>query len=155
MAPAKYAHQIISEHLRNKILSENYAVGDKLPSTASIAGTYNVSVVTAVKSVKKLVDEGILQTRRGVGISVKRLPERKVSDQKTILAIGSIHQPVVLSKYERVSIAECIPGWQLFETSIDDENCKDLHAYLDRFFKTHNYDYYILKSVSEEVKRYF
>lgn len=48
-----------------KHLSENYSVGDKIPSHEELANTLNVSVKTIHDSIKQLSKDGIVLSRRG------------------------------------------------------------------------------------------
>ncbi|NIA31696.1 MAG: GntR family transcriptional regulator, partial [Actinobacteria bacterium] len=154
MGPVKYAHQIVKEQLRDKILDENYEIGDKLPTISLIADAFNVSVVTAVKSVKELVEDGILETRRGVGITVKRLPKRRVSEKKSIL---SINQSVSTWQPEMRKIFEtAMPGWQILETHVDEANPnKYSEAFLDDFIKDHPFPVYVLTNAPRRFQEYF
>ena len=53
-----------AERLKSYII-DNYAEGDKLPANMELASMFNVSVKTIHDSVKVLVKDGILYTRRG------------------------------------------------------------------------------------------
>jgi len=144
----------LKTQIRDAIVQNGLSVGDRLPTVSEMAEEYGVSRNTVLRAIRRLVKQGILESRRYHGIVVRNIPKSKPSRQ-SVLAIGSIHQSGALSKQERSSIIQCMPGWQLFETFIDDENCEDLDGYLDEFLRTHGYDVYILASVSEGVKRYF
>jgi len=78
-------YEINSDTLVNKIerelkdlISKNYSVGDKLISHYEISDTFKVSIKTIHDAMKRLVAQGILQSRRGrYGTSIMRIPSDK------------------------------------------------------------------------------
>ena len=65
----------ISRQIRAKILSEDLAGGDALPSIRVLAKEQRVSVITVQRSYDDLEREGLLQSRRGKGFWVAPIPE--------------------------------------------------------------------------------
>src|SRR5436190_1703971 len=45
--------------------------GDPLPSVRNVAAEYRVNPLTVLKGYQQLVDEGLVETRRGLGMFVK------------------------------------------------------------------------------------
>jgi GntR family transcriptional regulator len=45
--------------------------GDVLPSVRNVAADYRVNPLTVLKGYQQLVDEGLVETRRGLGMFVK------------------------------------------------------------------------------------
>src|SRR5690242_11764088 len=45
--------------------------GDPLPSVRTVAADYRVNPLTVLKAYQELVDEGLVETRRGLGMFVK------------------------------------------------------------------------------------
>ena len=45
--------------------------GDPLPSVRSVAAEYRVNPLTVLKAYQELVDEGLVETRRGLGMFVR------------------------------------------------------------------------------------
>jgi len=45
---------------------------DPLPSVRNVAGEYRVNPLTVLKAYQELVDEGLVEKRRGLGMFVKR-----------------------------------------------------------------------------------
>jgi GntR family transcriptional regulator len=45
--------------------------GDPLPSVRNVASEYRVNPLTVLKAYQELVDEGLVETRRGLGMFVK------------------------------------------------------------------------------------
>lgn len=62
----------IKNNLINDILNGKYAVGSKLPSERFLAEEYNVSRVTARKSLDELISRNYAEIHKGKGTFVKR-----------------------------------------------------------------------------------
>jgi GntR family transcriptional regulator len=58
----------IRERLVSMILDGRLSAGDALPSVRSIATELQVNPLTAMKAYQSLVDEGIVEKRRGMGM---------------------------------------------------------------------------------------
>ncbi len=68
-------HAQISRQIRAKILSEDLAGGDPLPSIRGLAREQRVSVITVQRAYDDLEREGLVQSRRGKGFWVAAVPE--------------------------------------------------------------------------------
>ena len=64
----------ISRQIRAKILSEDLAGGDALPSIRGMAKGQRVSVITVQRAYEDLEREGLVRSRRGKGFWVAPLP---------------------------------------------------------------------------------
>ncbi|MBV9572805.1 MAG: GntR family transcriptional regulator [Acidobacteriales bacterium] len=66
--------QPIYRQLRDRvvamILDGVFKEGDPLPSVRSVAAEYRVNPLTVLKGYQQLVDEGLVETRRGLGMFV-------------------------------------------------------------------------------------
>jgi len=62
--------QSIAEWLEDAILSDIYEEGGQVPSITEISMQYNINPATALKGVNLLVDSGLLQKKRGMGMFV-------------------------------------------------------------------------------------
>lgn len=85
------------------LINRNYQVGDKLMSHYELSDTLKVSIKTVHDAMKRLVDQGIIQAKRGrYGTFITRLPsEKQVITDKA----GEIFAPAAqasLYNYERV-----------------------------------------------------
>ncbi|PJJ61630.1 GntR family transcriptional regulator [Compostimonas suwonensis] len=72
----------ISEQIENDILGGSLAEESQIPSTNEFAAFYRINPATAGKGVARLVDDGILYKKRGIGMFVTtgardRLIERR------------------------------------------------------------------------------
>ena len=68
-------HQPIYRQLRDRvvamILEGVLNEGDPLPSVRSVAGDFRVNPLTVLKAYQQLVDEQLVETRRGLGMFVR------------------------------------------------------------------------------------
>src|SRR5881397_1300941 len=68
-------HQPIYRQLRDRgahmILDGVLNEGDPLPSVRNVAADYRVNPLTVLKGYQQLVDEGLVETRRGLGMFIK------------------------------------------------------------------------------------
>lgn len=60
----------IKKIVRDKILSNEYAPGDSIPSEAQLQKMYNVSRITARQAIAQLESEGLVERARGKGTRV-------------------------------------------------------------------------------------
>jgi GntR family transcriptional regulator len=56
----------LSEEIAEGVLSE----GDRVPSTNDLAAYYRINPATAAKGISLLIDDGLLEKRRGIGMFV-------------------------------------------------------------------------------------
>ena len=154
-ADLKHIYLQVKERLWKEILDRNLEVGDKLPTISEIAARYNVGRDTAIKAVKELVQEGIVESRRRAGITVRNVPQRQHVKRKSILAIVR-GGPLFISDDMRDAIWESLPGWRLFQTRINGAESKGYsNKTLDDFISHNQYEVYLLISVNPKLKEYF
>ena len=60
----------IAERLSSDIVDGTLPEGSRVPSTNEFAAFYRINPATAAKGIKVLVDDGILEKRRGIGMFV-------------------------------------------------------------------------------------
>jgi GntR family transcriptional regulator len=60
----------IAGQLADDIVDGQLAEGSRVPSTNELAGFYRINPATAAKGINMLVDEGVLEKRRGIGMFV-------------------------------------------------------------------------------------
>ena len=78
----------IAEQVENDIIEGSLPEGGQIPSTNEFAAFLRVNPATALKGVNRLVDDGIVEKRRGIGMFVtagarERLIERRRADFAT------------------------------------------------------------------------
>lgn len=62
----------VKEDIEKKIKEEVYIEGEALPSEIALIDQYNVSRTTIRQAVEQLVNDGLLERRRGKGTFVKK-----------------------------------------------------------------------------------
>jgi DNA-binding transcriptional regulator YhcF (GntR family) len=60
----------IAEQLADDIVGGGLAEGARVPSTNELAAFYRINPATAAKGINLLVDDGVLEKRRGIGMFV-------------------------------------------------------------------------------------
>jgi len=60
----------IAEQLADDIVDGSLAEGTRVPSANELAAFYRINPATAAKGINLLVDEGVLEKRRGIGMFV-------------------------------------------------------------------------------------
>jgi DNA-binding transcriptional regulator YhcF (GntR family) len=60
----------IAEQLADDIVDGSLAEGARVPSTNELAAFYRINPATAAKGINLLVDDGVLEKRRGIGMFV-------------------------------------------------------------------------------------
>lgn len=75
----------IAERVENDIIEGRTPEGGQIPSTNEFAAFLRINPATALKGVNRLVDDGIVEKRRGIGMFVTpgakaRLIERRRAD---------------------------------------------------------------------------
>lgn len=86
-------HAQMSRQIRAKILSEDLAGGEALPSIRGLAKEQRVSVITVQRAYDDLEREGLLRSRRGKGFFVSAIPEgrkRKMAETRFEAALAEL-----------------------------------------------------------------
>jgi len=74
-APSQLYEQVAAE-IRRAIADGEAKPGERLPPAKDLAAILGVNTNTALRALRELRDEGLLEFRRGRGISVAGTPER-------------------------------------------------------------------------------
>ncbi|MDX1501353.1 MAG: GntR family transcriptional regulator [Thermoanaerobaculia bacterium] len=61
----------IRDRVVARVLEGTLAEGDPLPSVRTVAAEYRINPITVLKGYQELVAEGVVETRRGLGMFVK------------------------------------------------------------------------------------
>jgi GntR family transcriptional regulator len=60
----------LRDQVVDRILDGSFAEGDAVPSVRQVASDYNINHLTVAKAYQELVDDGLLEKRRGLGMFV-------------------------------------------------------------------------------------
>jgi GntR family transcriptional regulator len=85
------------------ILDGTLAEGDALPSVRTVASKFHLNPITVSKSYQTLVDEGLVEKRRGLGMFVCKGARRKLisSEREKFL---TEEWPSMLSRIEQLGL---------------------------------------------------
>jgi GntR family transcriptional regulator len=75
-------YQQVAAKIRRAIADGEAKPGERLPPTRDLAAVLGVNANTVLRALRLLRDEGLLEFRRGRGISVAGTPERGAVVQK-------------------------------------------------------------------------
>lgn len=64
----------LRELVVQRIMDGSFAEGEPVPSVRQVASDYQINHLTVGKAYQELVDTGLLEKRRGLGMFVKQVP---------------------------------------------------------------------------------
>jgi GntR family transcriptional regulator len=73
---AALLHDQVAAEIRQAIANGEAAPGDRLPKARDLAAILGVNTNTVLRALRLLRDEGLVEVRRGRGITVSGTPER-------------------------------------------------------------------------------
>lgn len=88
-------YQQIAERIKEEILRGTLAAGEQVMSTNQYATFYRVNPATAAKGFHQLVEEGILQKRRGIGMFVSPDAPERLRAQRRERFFADVVDPMV------------------------------------------------------------
>jgi GntR family transcriptional regulator len=72
----------IAERLAEEIAEGALAQGERVPSTNELAAFYRINPATAAKGINVLIDNGLLEKRRGIGMFVAVGARQRLLDER-------------------------------------------------------------------------
>lgn len=72
----------VANQLAEAIITGTYRDGDQVPSTTEISTTYRINPATVLKGMNLLVERGLLEKRRGLGMFVTTGGQRRAMESK-------------------------------------------------------------------------
>jgi GntR family transcriptional regulator len=98
----------VAGEIRRAILEGEAKPGERLPPAKDLAAELSVNTNTVLRALRVLRDEGLLEFRRGRGVSVAGTPERAAVLEKAreLVAVGRSHG---YRRDELVAIVESLP----------------------------------------------
>ena len=107
MEPAWSDNQPIYRQLRDRvvamILEDTLKEGDPLPSVRSVAAEYQINPLTVLKGYQSLVDEGLVEKRRGLGMFVKEGARRNLMKNEREQFLKS-EWPLIVQRIQRLGL---------------------------------------------------
>lgn len=86
-------HEQVAAEIRRAIADGEASPGERLPPAKDLAAVIGVNTNTVLRALRVLRDEGLLEFRRGRGITVTGTPDRSVvlTQAKALVALGRKH----------------------------------------------------------------
>ena len=107
MEPNWSDNQPIYRQLRDRvvamILEDVLKEGDPLPSVRSVAAEYQINPLTVLKGYQSLVDESLVEKRRGLGMFVKEGARRNLMRNERELFLTS-EWPQILQRIQQLGL---------------------------------------------------
>nr|WP_236023518.1 GntR family transcriptional regulator [Bifidobacterium miconis] len=72
----------VANQLGEAIVAGTYREGDQVPSTTEISTAYRINPATVLKGMNLLVEQGLLEKRRGLGMFVTAGAQRRAKDAR-------------------------------------------------------------------------
>lgn len=91
----------IRRRVENEIIEGALAEGGALPSVRQMASTLSVNPLTVMKAYQELLDEGLIEKRRGIGMHVAPGAHRKLLSSARQAFLGQ-EWPRVLAKLKQL-----------------------------------------------------
>ena len=86
------------------ILDGTLPEGEALPSVRTVASEFQLNPITVSKSYQALVDEGLVEKRRGLGMFVREGARRKLIDSERAKFLTE-EWPAMLSRVEQLGLS--------------------------------------------------
>lgn len=107
MEPNWSDNQPIYRQLRDRvvamILEDALKEGDPLPSVRSVAAEYQINPLTVLKGYQSLVDEGLVEKRRGLGMFVKEGARRNLMKNEREQFLKN-EWPLIMQRIDRLDL---------------------------------------------------
>ena len=94
----------LKEKVIELIIDREVNEGEAVPSVRQVAADYQINPLTVSKAYQELVDESILEKRRGLGMFVRESARQKLleSEKKQFL---NVEWPKIIQRIERLGIS--------------------------------------------------
>ena len=86
-------HEQVAAEIRRAIADGEAKPGERLPPAKDLAAVIGVNTNTVLRALRKLRDEGLLEFRRGRGITVSGTPDQTavLTQAKALMAVARKH----------------------------------------------------------------
>ncbi len=75
-------YQQIASQLEEMIFTGGFDEGDQVPSTTQLSQQLHINPATVLKGMNQLVDKGLIEKRRGLGMFVMNGAQQKIMEQR-------------------------------------------------------------------------
>lgn len=75
-------YQQIASQLEEMIFTGGFNEGDQVPSTTQLSQQLHINPATVLKGVNMLVDKGLIEKKRGLGMFVAKGAQQKIMEQR-------------------------------------------------------------------------
>ncbi|HEY0222276.1 MAG TPA: GntR family transcriptional regulator [Lactovum miscens] len=75
-------YQQVADEISEGIFNGSYEEGTQIPSTTEISKMYKINPATILKGMNKLVEENLIEKRRGLGMFVKPEAQKKLLEKR-------------------------------------------------------------------------
>ena len=106
-------YQQVAEEISEGIFNGSYAEGTQIPSTTEISKNYKINPATILKGMNQLVEEKLIEKKRGLGMFVTIGAQQKVLNQrkdnfinKELLKVLDEAKKLNISKEQLIELVE-------------------------------------------------
>lgn len=75
-------YQQVADEIAEGIFNGSYEEGTQIPSTTEISKLYKINPATILKGMNKLVEENLIEKKRGLGMFVKRGAQQTLMEKR-------------------------------------------------------------------------
>lgn len=102
----------LAHRLTDQLLSGDPPEGAAMPSVRTLASRYLINPLTVGRALQVLVDDGLVESRRGVGMYVQPGARRRLQDAERERFLNQ-EWPAVVARLRRLGIAAHELNWEL------------------------------------------
>jgi GntR family transcriptional regulator len=115
----KGIYQQIAEQVRDRIAGGEWPAGDRIPSVREMAVSLGVNPNTVTRSYQTLLDNGIIDNRRGIGYFVAVTAREKIMDEMKNEFIGDeLPRLFRLMKKLGIDVNELVTLYERFDHEV-------------------------------------
>lgn len=115
----KGIYQQIAEQVRDRIAGGEWPAGDRIPSVREMAVNLGVNPNTVTRSYQTLLDNGIIDNRRGIGYFVAVTAREKIMDEMKNEFIGDeLPRLFRLMKKLGIDVNELVTLYERFDQEV-------------------------------------
>ena len=94
----------IADEIRDQLLSGGLATGDQVMSTTQYSTFHRINPATVAKAFQQLVDEGLLEKRRGIGMFVSEGASERLRAERRAAFVDDVVGPM-MAEAQRLGIS--------------------------------------------------